>query len=97
MFSTKNKVLSLLFITALSLFTYHQASYESNPIQTSRLLTSTYATTTTRTKSVDTFCAGKQRNQLIDADQTSLYKFFSQQMKESFPIDGYHTSYKEMG
>jgi hypothetical protein len=44
---------------------------------------------------VNMFCSGKSRNDLIDADQKSLYSFFSDQMQTNFKLDGYINSYLE--
>lgn len=74
---SKNKFLAIVLVTFISLFAYYQTTPTIVATNTERLLTSTYATTTTRSTSVDMFCSGKSRNDLVDSDQKSLYTFFN--------------------
>lgn len=74
---SKNKFLAIVLVTFISLFAYYQTTPNIVAANTERLLTSTYVTTTTRSTSVDLFCSGKSRNDLIDSDQKSLYTFFN--------------------
>jgi len=87
--STKTKVLAIIVVSFLSIFAYFQTIPNAPKVNTERLLTTSYTTTATRSTSVNTYCAGKSRNSLIDAEQKSLYKLFDTQMKSSFNVDGY--------
>lgn len=60
-----------------------------------RLLTS-YATSSTRTASVNEFCEGKTRSTLTENDQSSAYNLYKSSMDSMFNIDGYQFPYLEI-
>lgn len=88
MFKNKKNITILGLVLLLSAALYLQNDQEAPVIASERLLTS-YATTTTRTASVNAFCAGKSRTALTDSSQASAYTLYSNQMQQIFTLDGY--------
>ena len=88
MFKNKKNIAVLGLVVLVSALLYLQGDEETTIVATERLLT-TYATTTTRSTSVNTFCAGKSRTTLTDSSANSAYSLYNSQMNSMFTLDGY--------
>jgi hypothetical protein len=88
MFKNKKNIAVVGLVILLSTLLYLQGGEEPAVAATERLLTS-YATSTTRSTSVNTFCAGKSRTTLTDSSASSAYSLYNSQMKSMFTLDGY--------
>ena len=87
MFKSKKNIAILAMVVVISTILYFQGNPNEANESTERLLTS-YTTTTTRTASVNSFCAGKTRSTLIDTSQASAYTLYSSQMQSMFTLNG---------
>jgi hypothetical protein len=88
MFKNKKNIAVLGLVVLISVLLYLQGGEESTVVATERLLTA-YTTSTTRSTSVNTFCAGKSRTTLTDSSANSAYSLYNSQMKSMFTLDGY--------
>lgn len=88
MFKNKKNIAVLGLVVLVSALLYLQGGEEPTDTATERLLT-TYTTSTTRSTSVNTFCAGKSRATLTDSSSNSAYTLYNSQMKSMFTLDGY--------
>jgi hypothetical protein len=94
MFKSKKTIAILGLVLLLSAVFYFQGGEPTTITATKRLLPS-YTTTTTRSPSINNFCAGKTRKTLTDSSASSAYNLYKQQMQAMFTLDGSPIFYLE--
>jgi hypothetical protein len=87
MFKSKKNIAILGLVLLFSAVLYLQGGEQPTMTATERLLT-VYTTSTTRSASVNNFCAGKTRTTLTDSSASSAYNLYKQQMRSMFTLDG---------
>lgn len=81
-FNWKNNTFLVVSALLITLF------LSSSSTSSQRMLQS-YTTTPTRTSTVTTLCAGKNRTTLVNSAEISTNAQYSAQLKSSIGIDGY--------